>query len=203
METHVREKIFDLFTRISVFKSYTPAEIKETFFNKGYAKIIEYDPAETIIDEGKYDNWVFWLIDGKIEVVKNTCRVATFERVGDMFGEMGILEGDARSASVYACTKAVCLAIDMSILDHAGLAHAVSRDEFCRSVVNVTKDRLAKTTTRMSEVERQLQTSEQRRAEAEQKYHETLQTLKKTLQMLDEKDRELADMRRQLEQKGR
>jgi len=62
MDEQVREKIFELFTQISICKSFSSEEIKERFFKKGLAKIIEYNPGETIIDEGKYDNWVYWLI---------------------------------------------------------------------------------------------------------------------------------------------
>lgn len=198
MDEQAREKIFDLFTQISICKSFSAEEIKEGFFKKGLARIIEYSPGETIIDEGKYDNWVYWLIEGQIDVVKKNVTIATFQRVGDMFGEMGILEGDARSASVNACTGTVCLAIDMSILDHPDVKNKISRENFCRDIAQVTRDRLAKTTSRLSEVElgltyirKQLETSEQKR-------RETMATLKKTLEKLEEKDRVIAGLETRL-----
>jgi len=193
MDARNREKIFELFTQLSILKSFSTAEIKDTFFKRGLAKVVEYSPGDTIIDEGKYDNWVYWLIEGRIDVIKNGVSVAFFERIGDMFGEMGILEGDARSASVFARTKTVCLTIDMSILEHPDLKDKISQEVFCRDIAQVTKDRLAKTTFRLSETEQQL-------AETEQSWKETMATLKKTLERLEEKDMELASLKQSLDQ---
>jgi len=198
MDSKFREKIIALFTHLSLFESFSPAEIKEKFFSKGLAKIIEYAPGEKIIDEGKYDNWAYWLISGKIDVVKNNCTVATFQRVGDMFGEMGILQGDARSASVIAATGTVCIAIDMSILEHAALRHRISKEAFCRDVAFLTKDRLAMTTFRLTEAQHELALARQQAAEAQHGWQEALQTLKKTLLKLDEKDKEIKALRDEL-----
>jgi CRP-like cAMP-binding protein len=198
MDSQSQEKIIELFTHLSLFESFTAAEIKEKFFNKGLAKINSYAAGEKIIDEGRYDNWAYWLIDGKINVVKNNCTVATFQRVGDMFGEMGILQGDARSASVFAAVDTVCIAIDMSILDHADLKHKISQEAFCKDVAFVTKDRLARTTCRLSEAQNELALTRQQLAESQQNWQETLQTLKKTLQKLDEKDREIKALQDEL-----
>lgn len=203
MDTQVREKIIELFTQISVLKSFSTPEIQEKFFKKGLAKIIEYKPGETIIVEGKYDNWVYWLIDGKIDVIKNNYKVASFERIGDMFGEMGILEGDARSASVFACTETICLAIDMSILDHPELEQKISQETFCRDVAQVTKNRLAKTTNRLTEAGQELEITKQKLADTEQRREEAMQTIKKTLLKLDEKDKEIKDLKQELEEKSR
>ncbi|MFC1592050.1 cyclic nucleotide-binding domain-containing protein [Thermodesulfobacteriota bacterium] len=202
MEKEIKDRVIDLFTQIAIFTSFSTAEIKTKFFRQGLAKIVEYDAAETIIAEGKYDNWVFWLIDGQIDVVKNNCRVATFQRVGDMFGEMGILEGDARSASVYAGVPTVCLCIDMSILDHPELEAKIDKETFCRDVAQVTKNRLAKTTSRLTETENTLAAVAQKLQEEERKHAETLQTLKKTLEKLDEKDKIIAALQQKLADAG-
>ena len=194
-----KEKIIDIFTQISLFKTFSASEIQGKFFQKGLAKIIEYQPGETIIDEGKYDNWVFWLIDGRIEIVKKTVTVATFQRVGDMFGEMGILEGDARSASVIACTPTTCLTIDMSILDHPDIKHKISQEAFCRDVAQVTKTRLARTTSRLSESARELELIKQQLSESEKRYNEAMQTIKKILLKLDGKDQEIQTLRQELD----
>jgi CRP-like cAMP-binding protein len=39
------------------------------------------------------------------------------DQAGDVFGEMAILDGTARSASLYAIDETVCLATDASYLD--------------------------------------------------------------------------------------
>jgi CRP-like cAMP-binding protein len=116
-----------------------------------------------------------------------------------MFGEMGILEGDARSATVTACIPTVCLKIDMSILDHPELKSKINQEQFCREVAQVTKNRLAKTTYRMAEVEIELSATKQKLQNAEEKRQETMKTLKKTLNLLDQKDSELSSFKQEME----
>jgi CRP/FNR family transcriptional regulator, cyclic AMP receptor protein len=199
MDSQLRNRVIELFNLISLFAHFSPAEIREKFFHKGLAKIVEYQPAENIISEGKYDNWVYWLINGQIDVIKNTCRVATFERKGDMFGEMGILEGNARSACVYAVTQSICLGIDMSILDHPDLERKISRGAFCKDVAYVAKNRLAKTTSRLSETEHGLVQTKNALTQSEKELFEARLTIKKTLEVLEEKDKEVAGLKDQLE----
>ncbi len=198
MKQEVKDTVIELFTQISLFKSFSAKEISTKFFQHGFARIIEYQPAETIISEGKYDNWMYWLISGKVDVIKNNCHVATLQRVGDMFGEMGILEGDARSASVYASTSSICLAIDMSILDHPELERKISRNAFCKDVAYVTKSRLATTTNRLTEAEQGLEDTKQLLAQSEQKLLENRQILKKTLGLLEEKDTLLEEKEKEI-----
>lgn len=188
MDPQIQEKVLGLFPQISILKSFSSGEIKEKFFKKGFAKIIGYAPGEVIISEGKYDNRVYWLIDGKIDVVKNEVLVAAFRRVGDMFGEMGILDGDARSASVVANTHVICLSIDMSILDHPELEQKISREAFCNDVALVTKSRLARTTSRLTESEQEILLLKKKLAETDQKWRSSMETLSKTLDKLEEKD---------------
>lgn len=199
MDEQIREKVFGLFTHVAVCKSFSRAEIQEKIFKKGLAKIIEYSRGETIISEGKYDNWVYWLIEGKINVVKNGVTVATFERVGDMFGEMGILDGDARSASVVAAADTICLTIDMSILDHPGLQQKISREDFCRDIAQATKGRLVKTTCRLTEAEQRLLAARQQLEATEQKLRETMSELNRTRELISSKDEALAALHKQLE----
>ena len=81
------------------------------------SKIKEYEPGELIIEEDNYDNWVFFLVSGKVRVVKKGMDINTLDQTGDVFGEMGIIEGMARSASIYAIEETVCLATDASYMD--------------------------------------------------------------------------------------
>lgn len=198
MDSKMQEKVLALFPQISILKSFSSEEIKDKFFKKGFAKIVGYAPGEIIISEGKYDNWVYWLIDGKIDVVKNDVRVAEFRRVGDMFGEMGILEGDARSASVMANSPVVCLSIDMSILDHPELERKISREAFCNDVAHVTKKRLARTTSRLTVSEHELLSVKDKLAETDRKWHSTMETLSKTLDKLEEKDAQIKALKQDL-----
>lgn len=81
------------------------------------SKIRKYKPEELILEEGFYDNRIFFLVSGKIKVVKHDEVLRILRRTGDVFGEMGIIDGSPRSASVYAVDETVCLATDASYID--------------------------------------------------------------------------------------
>ncbi len=81
------------------------------------SKIRKYEPGELIIEEGKYDSWVYFLVSGKVRVVKHGMEINILDQTGEIFGEMAILDSTARSASIYAIDETVCLATDSSYLD--------------------------------------------------------------------------------------
>jgi CRP-like cAMP-binding protein len=81
------------------------------------SKIRKYEPGELIMEEGSYDCWIYFLISGKVRIVKQGKELSILRRKGDVFGEMGVIDGSARSASVYAVDETVCLATDASYLD--------------------------------------------------------------------------------------
>ena len=70
-----------------------------------------------IIKEDHHDTWLFFLISGMIRITKKGKHIATLEKTGDIFGEMGIIEDSVRSASAYAIEDTVCLAANASDVD--------------------------------------------------------------------------------------
>ncbi|TWI75367.1 Cyclic nucleotide-binding domain-containing protein [Desulfobotulus alkaliphilus] len=152
----IKDKVVDILAGLDVLKNFTAAQINDHFFKKGYARIVEYQAGERILMEGQYDNWVYWLIEGKVAVIKGDVMIASFQRTGDMFGEMSILEGNARSANVDALCPTLCFKLDMSVLDHPVLKNRISRETFCNSLAQLARERLAKTTCRLSETEKEL-----------------------------------------------
>jgi len=81
------------------------------------SKIRKYEPGELILEEDSYDSWIYFLVSGKVRVAKHEGELTVLKRRGDVFGEMGVIDGSARSASVYAIDETVCLAIDASYID--------------------------------------------------------------------------------------
>ena len=76
------------------------------------SKIREYEKGEVIIKEGGQDQWIYFLLSGKVRIEKGGTDIATIDKIGEIFGEMRLLDGLARSASVFAEGKTVCLAFD-------------------------------------------------------------------------------------------
>ncbi|MBW2610352.1 MAG: cyclic nucleotide-binding domain-containing protein [Deltaproteobacteria bacterium] len=81
------------------------------------SKMIKYEPGETIIEEGQYSSWIYFLITGKVGIYKQGETIAVLRRQGDLFGEMGIIDQSPRSASIIAVDESVCLTIDASYSD--------------------------------------------------------------------------------------
>ncbi len=78
------------------------------------SKIREYKDGELIIKEGDIDPWLYFLLSGKIKIEKENVPIITLSTIGEIFGEMRIIDSRSRSASVYADGKVICLAVDTS-----------------------------------------------------------------------------------------
>ncbi|MEA2085274.1 MAG: cyclic nucleotide-binding domain-containing protein [Thermodesulfobacteriota bacterium] len=79
-------------------------------------KLIKYDPGEIIIREGDYGQWIYFLISGKVEIIKAGKPIDILARSGDLFGEMGVVDDSPRSATIQAVTKTLVLSVDASLI---------------------------------------------------------------------------------------
>lgn len=107
----------NIIQKLSEIPSLKPFDEKELRGVLELSKIRKYDPGELIIEEGKYDSWVFFIVSGKVRIVKGGKDLGILSRRGDVFGEMGVIDGSERSASVFAINEVVCLATDASYVD--------------------------------------------------------------------------------------
>lgn len=108
------KKALDLLRRITRFEAFSDADL-DSFLEVG--KLKEYEAGETIIKKGDSDHWVYFLISGEVKIVRGEKTFAIFKRSGDLFGEMGVIDGAPRSASVWALTKTMVLGLDCSNLN--------------------------------------------------------------------------------------
>jgi CRP-like cAMP-binding protein len=76
------------------------------------SKIRKYHKGERIIKEGSTGAWIYILVYGRVDIMKNNRVIATTDRRGELIGEIGAIDGAARSASVIATEDTVCLATD-------------------------------------------------------------------------------------------
>jgi len=76
------------------------------------SKVRHYTDGECIIREGDVDYWLYFLLSGQVRIAKAGVDICRLTRVGDIFGEMRILDSLSRSASVFAVGPTVCLAVD-------------------------------------------------------------------------------------------
>jgi CRP-like cAMP-binding protein len=104
------------------------------------SKIRKYGPEELILEEGSFDNWIYFLISGTVRIVKEGKELNVLKRSGDVFGEMGVIDGSAKSASAYAVGETVCLATDASYIDRLS---GKDRMAFCYILFRVFAEILA------------------------------------------------------------
>ena len=81
------------------------------------SRMRKYEKGEFLIHEGDYDAWVFFLVKGELKITHKGVEVGGLRRLGDVFGEMGIIDGSPRSASIQALSTTICVAVDASILE--------------------------------------------------------------------------------------
>jgi CRP-like cAMP-binding protein len=76
------------------------------------SKIQKYRKGERIIREGSTGAWIYILVYGRVDIVKDGRVITTTDRRGELIGEISAVDGAARSASVMASDDTVCLATD-------------------------------------------------------------------------------------------
>ena len=84
------------------------------------SKIRRYEKGEQIIEEGDLDKWLYFLLSGKIRIEKEGIEIGMIDKMGEMFGEMSLIDSLSRSASVYAAGKTICLGVDTSAAGKRG-----------------------------------------------------------------------------------
>jgi len=155
------DQIITILKKFMIFKSLSTAQIRKIFEmeSRGYrqpiAKIRQYEPGEAVIREGEFDCWSFWVVKGAFKVVQDGAAVVSFSSPGEIFGEMSVLEGIPRTASVLSMTKGVCLGIDMSVIENMEDAHI--RETLKKGFYAVILKRLEKTRDKMDEEKRKLE----------------------------------------------
>jgi len=108
-----KRKVVSLLDSLSIFRQFS-----ENDFNRllDTAKLQSYKPKEIIIKEGDYNNLVFFLINGSLVVIKDGNNLALLDQDGELFGEMGVLNNEPRSATIQAEKSSLVLCIDASIM---------------------------------------------------------------------------------------
>jgi len=79
----------------------------------------EFEPGEVVIKENDFDSSVYIMIKGKLEIIKEGKFVCFLTKNGEMFGEMGIVDGSPRSATIRAVEQTMVMGIDAAVIDHS------------------------------------------------------------------------------------
>ncbi|MBU1172402.1 MAG: cyclic nucleotide-binding domain-containing protein [Proteobacteria bacterium] len=142
-----RLKKFKILKNLSLNELRILLGTKESEYHNRIAKLVSYDAKETVIKEGDFDSWIFWVVQGEFAVIKNDVLITVFTEPGDVFGEMSSLGEDSRSATVIARKEGTCVSIDMSILDSIRDLHV--KEKIQTGIYQLKSERLNQTTAKL------------------------------------------------------
>jgi CRP-like cAMP-binding protein len=102
---------------IKKFEIFEPFQDEELQHLMSMSKIRKYHSGEIIFEQNSADTWLYFMVYGKVRLMKDNKPVALLQRRGDIFGEMGAIECAPRSASAVAVGETVCLATDIYYIE--------------------------------------------------------------------------------------
>lgn len=142
--------IVDTIKTIHVLEQFDTQELNTLL---EMSKIRKYAPGELIVEQGRSDTWLYFLINGRVKVVKDGKEVAVLNRKGEIFGEMGAMDSSRRSASVIADKATACLATDIFYIEKlTGNEKLAFGYVFYRLMSEILADRLRQTTDALMKV---------------------------------------------------
>jgi CRP/FNR family cyclic AMP-dependent transcriptional regulator len=111
-----RDDLIETLKKIPFLSSYADRFLKKIL---ELSKLRRYQAGEMITRQGEYDAWLYVIISGEVQVVKDEEEIAILDATGGgTFGELAVIDGEARSASVYATLdNTSCIAIDSAFID--------------------------------------------------------------------------------------
>jgi CRP/FNR family transcriptional regulator, cyclic AMP receptor protein len=124
-----------LFLRyVPLFSNMATSELSHV---ASVAREVTFPAGYRIIDQGDHGDHMFLIVDGEVLIQRGDTPLKTL-RPKDFFGEMSIIDGEARSASAIAQTDCLCLRIDKD--DFQGLLS--THNSAAVSVVRALNQRL-------------------------------------------------------------
>ncbi len=105
------EKLFEILKQFPALECPDDKDLKK-ILQQG--EIRNYKPGDVILNENSDDNWVYYLITGKVKIIKHGIEFMVLRRIGDFIGPKGMIKGLIKAASVIAVDVSTLLAFDLS-----------------------------------------------------------------------------------------
>ncbi|HEY7884147.1 MAG TPA: cyclic nucleotide-binding domain-containing protein [Cellvibrionaceae bacterium] len=127
-----RETIEQLLSAIPFFRSvkqYDQAQFDQLL---QYSKIITYRPSEVVLQRGDGDQWLYFLLKGRLAVYAGDelgNEPVNYITPGEVFGDLARLTRKPRSATIVAdssCREAMVFSADFSLFDDLNSTRPIS-----------------------------------------------------------------------------
>ena len=136
----------DMLEKIKQIPSLTIFSDDELGSLLAYSKLRTFEPGEVVFKENSFDAWIYFLISGRVRLLRDGRELRILRRRGDIFGEMSVIDGMPRSATVVAETETTCLSVDASLLDNVqDTAHTAFHYVLYRFFAEILAERLRDT----------------------------------------------------------
>lgn len=121
------------------------------------SSVLEFLPGDIILREGEQSGDFCILLKGAARVVKGAEEVARIDETGALIGELALLNGEARSATVEGLTHGFCLRVESGFLDRLSPEqHNLFFAALYRFVARLLGERLAECTAKLAACEKEL-----------------------------------------------
>ena len=124
------------------------------------AVLLECDPGDEFICEGDTTKYFCILLKGAMDILKNGRKVGSLKHPGEVVGEMALVTGTRRTASVVASEHSFCLKIEPEFLED--LSDADSNAFYAmlyKFVSRILGERLEESSRKIARLELQLRDS--------------------------------------------
>lgn len=142
--------MFKLLERVELFAGLTQKELLDILES---AEKCTFNEGETIVREGSTGAFLYIIIEGRVSVIKQPPAVREAKELaqlqgGDCFGEMSLVDQQARSATVVALKR--CLLLRLS--ENECWRHPSSSAKIFRNLARVLSQRLRQVDEALSRV---------------------------------------------------
>ena len=121
------------------------------------SKLRTYKAEEIIISEGVYDSYLYIVVYGEVKIIKDGNEITRLNEPGDAFGELAIIDGNTRSATVIASITTLCLASDVSFIDRMPADEKYKcYSVFYRLIAEILTQRLRETNREVSSLKEEI-----------------------------------------------
>ncbi len=142
----------EYFNKIPIFDSLKPDELKILI---KYMNCIGFHEGDIIVKEGEKGNYVFFILEGQLEVIKeaNENQYATINVIGKgrSIGEMSMIDETPRSATLRAKTDLVLLRLTKDGFNTIMQEHHEMGIKILKGMARLLSMNLRKTSSRLAD----------------------------------------------------
>jgi signal-transduction protein with cAMP-binding, CBS, and nucleotidyltransferase domain len=107
-------RLIDTLKKLPIFNTLDDFRLKDLL---KLCKLRQYEKGERIFEENTFDNYIFFLVSGKVRIERNGIALGTLRRLGDAYGIVEVIDAKPRPASIYAEEDTVCILMDAAYMD--------------------------------------------------------------------------------------